>query len=167
MPDPSCIVPAEFHTWLYGARKLLLLTHAIACIVLAGAATHHALEMRHYLGGRFHRIGKEKLYARVASIAYVVVFVGGAALYPTFRYHARTLYLDQWHPWVSNLFDIKENFASLALLLAVAVGVLSFTLQPEKERTAMRIYVAMSFIVAAVVWFNTIAGLIIVSFRSV
>ncbi len=55
----------------------------------------------------------------------------------------------------------------LALLLAIAVGVLSFTLDPKKERAAVPIYAVMSFIVAAVVWFNTIAGLIITSFKSV
>lgn len=167
MPDVSCLVPQDYQTWLYGARKLLLLVHAAASIVLIGASTHHALEMRHYLRGKFHRRTVEKLYARVSAIAYVVVFAGGAMLYPTFRYHVRALFLDHHAPWVSNLFDIKENFASLALLLAIGIGVLSITLDPKEERTAVPIYAVMSFIVAAVVWFNTLAGLLIASFKSV
>ncbi len=39
----------------YGVRRALLVLHAGGSIVLIGAATHHALQMRHYLRGRFGR----------------------------------------------------------------------------------------------------------------
>jgi hypothetical protein len=36
----------------------------------------------------------------------------------------RALYLDRHHPMVSNLFDVKENLATIALPLALALGAL-------------------------------------------
>ena len=45
----------------FGARRVLLLLHAGAAIVLLGAATHHALQMRHYLRGDFRRQALEKV----------------------------------------------------------------------------------------------------------
>ncbi|MEP7125634.1 MAG: hypothetical protein ABJE95_32185, partial [Byssovorax sp.] len=62
----------------FGARRALLLLHAAAAIVLIGAATHHALQMRHYLRGDFAREALEKTYAKVVSVAYVITFGLGA-----------------------------------------------------------------------------------------
>ena len=152
---------------LYGARRVLLVLHTAGSIVLLGAATHHALQMRHYLRGRFGRAALEKTYAKVVAVAYVVTFTLGAALYPTYRYHVRGLYLDRHAPFYAGLFDVKEVYASLTLLVALALGALAFTLKPSEDRWLIRVYAVMSFIVCAVVWFNAIAGVLVVSVRGV
>jgi hypothetical protein len=153
--------------FLYGARRLLLVLHAGGSIVLIGAATHHALQMRHYLRGRFGREKLEKLYAKVVSVAYVVTFLLGGMLYPSYRVHVRGYYLDRAAPWFSGLFDVKETYASLTLVVALALGGLAFTLRPAETPALVRVYAVMSFIVCAVVWFNVIAGLLVVSARGV
>lgn len=160
-PDPSQGVV------LYAARKVLLLLHAGGSIVLIGAATHHALQMRHYLRGRFGRARLEKTYAKVVAAAYIATFALGALLYPTYRVHVRGFYLDRYAPFYAGLFDVKEVYASLALLVAAALGALAFTLRPDEERWLVPVYATMSFIVCAVVWFNVIAGILIVSVRGV
>jgi hypothetical protein len=151
----------------FGARRLLLVLHGAGSIVLIGAATHHALSMRHYLLGRFGHAAIERTYAKVVAVAYAVTFALGAALYPTYRVHVRGLYLDRYAPAFAGLFDVKEAYASLTLLLALALGALAGRFSPMEAPALTRIYAAMSFIVCAVVWFDVIAGLLVVSVRGV
>jgi hypothetical protein len=123
--------------------------------------------MRHYLQGRFGRVALEKTYAKVVAVTYVVTFLLGAILYPTYRYHVRALYLDRYAWWAARLFDVKEVFASLALLVAIALGVLAYTLRPSEERWLLRVYATMSFLVCGVVWLDVIAGLVVTSVRGI
>jgi hypothetical protein len=153
--------------FLYAARRLLLVLHAAGSIVLVGAATHHALQMRHYLAGRFHRVALEKTWAKVVSVAYAATYALGALLYPSYRVHVRGLYLDRHALGYAELFDVKEVYASLTLTVALALGALALTLRPAEERALTRIYAVMSFLVCAVVWLNVIAGLLVVSVRGV
>jgi hypothetical protein len=161
----ACAPGPDQAVFLYGFRTTLLVLHAVASVALVGASTHHALQMRHYLRGRFGKKGLEKLYAKVIAVSYVVTFGLGALLYPSYRYHVRGLYLDRYAPWVAELFDVKEMYASLALFIAIGLGLLAYTLDPEKERPLVKVYAAMSVLVCAVVWFNVVAGLIVVSAR--
>jgi hypothetical protein len=149
----------------FGARRALLLLHAAGSIVLIGAATHHALQMRHYLRGNFQREALEKTYAKVVSVAYVVTFALGAMVYPSYRVQVRGLYLDRFAPAYSALFDLKEVYASLTLTVAVGLGALAFTLRPAESPALARVYAAMSLLVCAVVWFDVIAGILITSVR--
>lgn len=153
--------------FLYGARRLLLVLHTVGSIVLVGAATHHALQMRHYLRGKFVRIAQEKLWAKVVAIAYVFTFTVGALLYPTYRYHVRGLYLDRFAPTYSGLFDVKEVYASLTLVVAIGLGALAFTLRPAEERWLVHVYAVMSFIVCSVVWLNVVLGILVTSVRGI
>jgi hypothetical protein len=153
--------------FLYGARRLLLVLHAGGSIVLIGASTHHALQMRHYLRGRFGREKLEKLYAKVVSVAYVVTFAIGALLYPSYRVHVRGMFLDRHAPAYADLFDVKETYASLALVVAIGLGALALTLRPAETPALVRVYAVMSFVVCAVVWLDVIAGVLVVSVRGV
>ena len=149
----------------FGARRVLLLLHAGAAIVLIGASTHHALQMRHYLRGDFARERLEKVYAKVVSVAYVITFLFGAMVYPSYRVQVRGLYLDRFAPAYSGLFDMKEVYASLTLTVAVGLGALALTLRPAESPALARVYAGMSLLVCAVVWFDVIAGLLITSVR--
>lgn len=153
--------------FLYGARRLLLVLHAGASIVLIGASTHHALLMRHYLAGRFLHERLEKTYAKVVSVAYAITFALGALLYPTYRVHVRGTYLDRHAPAYAGLFDVKEVYASLTLTVAIALGALALTLRPSESKELTRVYAVMSLVVCGVVWFNVIAGLLVVSVRGI
>jgi hypothetical protein len=165
--DPSCVPPPDEAVFLYGARRLLLVLHAAGSIVLVGSATHHAMQMRHYLRGKFVRVEQEKRWAKVVSVAYVFTFVIGALLYPTYRYHVRGLYLDRFAPTYSGLFDVKEVYASLTLVVALGLGALAFALRPAEERWLVRVYAAMSFLVCGVVWLNVVLGILVTSVRGI
>jgi hypothetical protein len=159
-------MPAEAETFLYGARKLLLLLHFAAAVVLIGSSTHLALRMPAMLRGRgAPRL--ERIYGRVVAAAYTLAYALGALLYPTYRYHVRALFLDRYHPAVSNLFDVKENLATIALPLALALGALGGRLADDEDKRLRPVYAGMSAFVALVVWFDVFSGVYIASVRAV
>jgi hypothetical protein len=139
----------------------------VGSILLVGASTHHALQMRHYLRGRFERIAAEKTWARVTALAYALTFTLGALLYPSYRVHVRGYYLDRHAPGYAALFDVKEVYASLALVVALGLGAMAGSLRPASQRALVRVYAAMSLLVCAVVWFDVVAGLLVLSVRGV
>lgn len=164
--DP-CAPGPDHPILLYGARRLLVVLHAASSIVLVGASTHHALAMRGWLRGRFAAKRREALWARVVAVAYAATFALGAVLYPTYRYHVRGLYLDRYAPWAAHLFDVKEVYAALALVLALGLGALAARFDPARERVVARVYAATSLLVCAVVWFDVVAGLVVMSVRGI
>ena len=140
--------------------------HALAAIVLIGASTHHAIIAVGYLRGTFKvRLGR--IYAATVAVAYVVTFVLGLFAYPAFRYYTRGLYLDRYEGWASNLFDTKENFAALGIPLVIGAFVLSRVMKPSEDTTLLRGYAAIVLLVAAIVWFSVISGLVIGQARGV
>jgi hypothetical protein len=146
--------------------RLLVLLHAAASMVLIGSITHHALVTLGYLRGRYKlRLGR--IYAATVAVTYALTFLFGSLAYPTFRYQVRGLYLDRHEPWASNLFDIKENFAALGLPLVVGIFLLSRVMQPKEDRGLLIGYAALSFLAAAIVWFNVISGLLITMTKGV
>lgn len=149
-----------------GSARLLVLMHALAAIVVVGASTHHAIIAFGYLRGRYKvRLGR--IYAATVAVSYAITFVLGLLAYPSFRYHARALYLDRYEVWASNLFDTKENFAALGLPLVLAVLVLSRVMDPKEDRGLLRAYASFVILIAAIVWFSTISGLLITMAKGV
>jgi hypothetical protein len=82
--------------FLEGWARPLLVVHAIAAAVLVGASTHHLVWCRGYLRKRFPAatVRAEQRFARIAAIAYVVTFLVGNLLYPTYKVRVRAEYLD-------------------------------------------------------------------------
>lgn len=160
------MVPEHAQTLLYGARKALLLLHFVGAVVLAGSSVHLALRMPALLRGRSNpRL--ERIYGRVVAAAYGLTYLLGAVLYPTYRVHVRAVFLDRHHPMVSNLFDVKENLATIALPLALTLGALGGRLADDADRRLRPIYATMSAFVAAVVVFDVLSGVYIASVRAV
>ncbi|MFO0759680.1 MAG: hypothetical protein U0359_24540 [Byssovorax sp.] len=151
--------------FLFAFRRLLLVLHGAGSILLAGASTHHTLQMRHYLRGSFARVAQEKTWAKVAAMSYVTTFAIGALLYPSYRAEVRGVYLDRYAPGYARLFDVKEAYASLALVVAIGLGALAMTLRPAEQKALVRVYAAMSLLVTGVVWFDIIAGILVLSVR--
>lgn len=164
MIDPCAPAPGD-EVFLFAFRRLLLVLHGAGSIVLVGAATHHALSMRHYLRGRFERVKQEQRWAKVVAVSYALTFALGALLYPSYRVHVRGYYLDRYAPGYAALFDVKEVYASLALVVALGLGLLARRFEPAKQRPLVRVYAAMSLLVCAVVWLDVIAGMLVLSVR--
>lgn len=157
----------EATVFLQSWGKPLLILHALTGILLLGSMTHHVLLVVPYLWGRYPKLRLEKLYVKVAFVAYSLTFGLGAVVYPNYRYHVRHLHFDKHLPWASNLFDIKEHWAGIGMALFVAFLLISRVIDPQKDRAMLGVYAFLSITLALIVWFNTISGLLLVSYRSV
>jgi hypothetical protein len=147
------------------ARAVVVL-HAIAAMVLVGAATHHAIVAVGYLRGGY-RVRLARVYAATVAVAWLVTFALGLVAYPTFRYEVRALVLDRDAPWATSLFELKEHLAAVGVPLALGVFAVSRVLDPKSDRAIARVYVAMTIVAAAILWFDTISGLVITMVKAV
>ncbi len=161
-----CEVPPDAQTFLYGLRKLLLVLHLLSAVALFGSSTHLLLQMPALLRGA-SRVRLERIYGRVVAVAYAATWGLGALLYPTYRVHVRALFLDRHHPMVANLFDVKENLATIGLPLALCLGALGGRMAAPEDAPFRPVYAVMSLFVAAVVWFDVVTGVLITSYRAV
>jgi len=150
----------------HSVARLLVVLHAVAAMVLVGAATHHAVVALGYVRGRAQvRLGR--IYAATTAVAYVVTFVLGLWAYPTFRYHVRALFLDRAEPWASSWFEVKEYVAALGLPLVVMILGMARSIDVKADRVLVRVYAACAIAVAAIVWFDVLTGLVITMVKGV
>jgi len=142
---------------------LLLILHALGAIVLGGSSVHHAVIAVQALRGRRPRLRLARLYSLVALCAYLATLLTGGLVYPRYRYFVRGLYLDRYVPWASNLFDFKENLATLGLPMAVGALILARDLgqhlsTERRDSQALLLYGFLALGTATIVLFNIIAG---------
>jgi hypothetical protein len=166
MIDP-CAPPPSETVVLYGARVPLLVLHTAASIVLLGASTHHVLVSRHLLGAGPARMPLVRTYAKVIAVTYPLTLLLGALLYPAYRVHVRGFYLDRYAPEISALFDVKEIYAALTMVIAIGLGFVAVRFDAREDRALAPAYVAAGALVALVVWLDAIAGVIVVAARGV
>jgi hypothetical protein len=146
--------------FLSGLARLVVVLHSIAAMALVGAATHHVIVALGFLRGTY-KVRLAKIYAATTLGAWLVTFALGLLAYPAFRYGVRALYLDANAPWATRLFDLKEYFAALGLPIVAGVLALSRVIEPKLDRVLVRAYAAMVALIAAIVWFDVITGLVI------
>jgi hypothetical protein len=147
---------------------LLIVLHALAAITLAGASVHHAVIATQVLRGQPLRSRLARLYSLVTLCAYSLSMVSGGLVYPRYRYFVRGLYLDRYAPWAANLFDFKENLATLGLPLAIGAYVVARDLtQKTMPQSARLFYGLFALGTALVSLFNLIAGLLCTSVRGI
>jgi hypothetical protein len=160
---------------------LLVVIHALSSIVLCGASVHQALLAVQLVRRQPVRPSLLRTYALTTLGAYLSVMISGALLYPRYRVVIRALFLDRQAPWAANLFDFKENLATLGLPLAIGALLMARPLSAappsmvrtatnqEPELAATRVVVAMycfSTVGTALICLsNVIAGLLCTAVR--
>ena len=144
----------------------LTVLHALASMVLLGVVTHQAVVAIRAWQGRLNpRL--VRVYGLVGVLAGAVTVALGAAVYPSYRYYVRGLYLDHCAVASSKLFDMKEDFAVFALLLTVLVWFVGRGLERQSPREQFQIFACGSLALAGLVWFNALSGLLITLTRGV
>lgn len=125
-------MPSLFlQTW----GPLLVVLHTLGAIVLSGSSIHQALLSIQLLRRKQVRFGLLRIYALTTLCAYLATTLAGALLYPRYRVLIRALFLDRHAPWAANLFDWKENVATIGLPLAVGALLLASALsRATRER---------------------------------
>jgi hypothetical protein len=137
----------------------LLVLHGVFSVLLLGAATHQTLGVwwprkpgqTDFVAQA--RTLRPQIYAQTIVILFVVEFILGALLYPTYRVVARPPLQDLQLTYIIGLFEVKENFA--AIVLAGLPAYYYYWKRAPDYLTARRVLTTVLFIV---VWYNMIAG---------
>ncbi len=150
--------------FLYRYGPLLLLLHALFAVALGGVSVHQGVIAIQALRGRVH-LHLCRVYGIVQCATYVGTMVFGMLVYPRYRYFVRGLYLDRHAPWAANLFDLKENLATLGLPLSVGALILALDMprhleHPGRFSSMGGLYVFLCLGTAAITLFNVVAGLL-------
>lgn len=103
--------------------KALLFLHLVAATVALASAVHLLARFWRAFHGAYYP--QARLHSRILAISYAITFVLGGMIYPTFRIRVRHDHLDAALPWATGLFEIKELGASIALIPAVGVWLLT------------------------------------------
>lgn len=178
-------VPSVF---LQSWGPLLVVLHSLSAIVLCGASVHQALLAVLLVQQRPVRSRSLRLYGWTTLLAYLSTLTAGALLYPRYRVVIRALFLDRHAPWAANLFDFKENLATIGLPLAIGAlliaqplstidlsmlktngDVLHRTSTEAASESSLRVviwmYVVMTVGTALVCLTNVVAGLLCTAVR--
>lgn len=163
----------------------LALFHAVSAMVLCGSSVHLAVWSYRALRGRKIPRASVRLHAGLTAVTYLLTGVFGWMLYPRYRILVRGRFLDRCAPWAANLFDFKENLATLlgplvlgALLLAYSITAKPGVNPPEtqvgdpghaatNDRAALWTFFAMATGNALGCLFNLFCGLVVTAQRGV
>ncbi len=151
--------------FLEGAARGLLVLHALVGFGLLGGSTHLAIASVQLLRGRPRAASMVRIQAQVVPALLAAAMALGLLMYPHYRVHVRGLFLDRSAPWASNLFDIKEDFAALAVPLAACAFVIGRS--AGSGRPLLRLLVVCTVALWALVAFVAVSGLIITSVKGV
>jgi membrane-bound metal-dependent hydrolase YbcI (DUF457 family) len=138
---------------------VLLVLHGILAVFLLGAITHQTMGLfwprqpgQTDFVANFRGV-RPQIYAKAIVYMYVVEFIIGALLYPTYRVVSRPPLQDLQLTYVIGLFEVKENFA--AIMLASLPAYLYFWKQGPDASTTRSALTAILFLTT---WYNFIAG---------
>jgi len=103
---------------------------------------------------------------RVFTTAVVVLFatnvVLGAIIYPTYRLNVRIPFEEMGLGWAIGIFELKEHFAGLGISL---LPLYLWLWKPEIADSHRTDRIAISFIIAAIVWWDFLVGHVLNNLR--
>jgi hypothetical protein len=147
--------------------SILLITHGILAVLLLGAITHQAIgaawPVTKRAPGFFNSLRSVNgmSYTNAVVILFVVTFVLGTIVYPTYRVSVRTL-LQEYHLYKpEGAFEMKEHLLSLSLALLPVYWLLWRS--PTGENRIAR--TAITSIIAVAVWWSFLTGHVINNIR--
>lgn len=143
--------------FLENCYTFLLIVHLLATFVLIGSMSHNLQGVLAYCRGRFERQALEKRNARVFFWSYLVCYVIGCIIYPTYRVYMRP-YFDPQLPWATGLFEVKEHWGALATAMLLVYYLLRKQFQPSEDRSKLALYIPLCFLLNFIVWYKVIIG---------
>lgn len=149
--------------------KPLLFLHLVSAVVCLAASVHLALRLIQRLRARRVSMRSVRLHAKIVASAYLLSFVLGALVYPTFRVRVRHDYFDPELPWATAMFEMKEHCAALGLVpsLLLLVIALRFDFGVPRDRVWLPLFCAVLGAVTLILCYNACAGWYLSSLRSV
>jgi hypothetical protein len=147
--------------------SVLLIIHGILAVLLLGAITHQAIGATFPVAKRapgfFNALRSVNgmSYTNTVIILYVVTFLLGTIIYPTYRLNVRTV-LQEYHLYKpEGMFEMKEHVLALSLALLPLYWLL--WRRPSGENRLAR--AAITSFITVSVWWSFLTGHIINNIR--
>ena len=139
----------------------LLIFHALVAVALIGAITHQALSAWRVAGvrpqtfvGRFRSVSAMS-YTNAIIVLYIISCILGDIVYAPYRLEIRTTLEDLNLQAANGVFEIKEHFAAIGLMMLPAYWL--YWRQPlSPDHANARKYITA--ILAFIVWWNFLIG---------
>ena len=151
------------------ANTVLLIIHGLAAVALLGAITHQSVSLL-MPGGRKRTPSFTSRYAHVnqrafiyaVTVLFLVSFVLGMIIYPHYRLNVRIPFEEMRLAAAVGVFELKEHFAGIAL---GALPLYIWAWRDEAAETHRTLRVALTLLIAFVVWWDFLIGHILNNIR--
>jgi len=171
--------------------RLLLVAHAVLGAALVAASTHLVVWMRGYLRGKYTRRPAVRRFSIISVVLFGLAFTAGNMAYPTYKVRVRAAYLENPSAVEADLrertgrpgdmdtaldttakiarwFDVKEHWAAVGLMLAIACALVLRFWDPVRDGAAIAPMVfGLALGAAAIAWLAAIVGLVTSSYRAI
>lgn len=141
--------------------------HAIMAITMLGAATHNGVLSIGMLRGKPGNQKLQHIYATVVFVTYVINYLIGLVMYPTFRVSVRAAYLDANVPMATGFFEVKEHWLALGLALLFWYYPYSWYARKLPPDKVPLLYPTVGIVLALLIWAAALTGLFLVALRSI
>lgn len=147
--------------------SIVLIIHGILAVFLLGAITHQAVGVSWPVtkrgSGFFSAVRgiNGMSYTNAVVILFVVTFVIGTIIYPTYRINVRTVLQEYRDFKPEGMFEMKEHLLALSLAL-LPIYWCFWRTASEANRVARA---ALTSIIAFAVWWSFLTGHIINNIR--
>jgi hypothetical protein len=102
------------------------------------------------------------VFTVVVVVLFVTNVVLGAIIYPTYRLNVRIPFEEMGLGWAIGIFELKEHFAGLGLSL---LPLYLWLWKPEIADSHRRDRIAISLIIASIVWWDFLVGHVLNNLR--
>lgn len=144
----------------------LAFVHVLAAILCTGALTHAAVFT--WMSGRKARHANQNRAANFWPAIWcslLTAVTAGCLAYPTYRIRTRAEFLDAHYKTAAALFDIKENYASVVIVLVVAAWLLRN--EPADSQARSVLHDNFLYAAAAITWIIFLTGLWVTLHRGI
>jgi hypothetical protein len=147
---------------------VLLILHGLVGVALLGAISHQTvalLRRRTVRSGSFvdRYTGVNQRTFTIAIVCfYVAQVILGAVIYPSYRLNVRIPFEEMSLAWAIGLFELKEHFGAIGLAM---LPLYASTWRTEFAETHRRDRVAITLLLAFIVWWNFLVGHILNNIR--
>lgn len=148
------------------SARLLTLLHGFAGIALTGALTHGAVFI--WKGNRTGAAGYYRRAEKFWPVIHISLFASmllGFIAYPTYRIRTRAEFLDAHYPLVVDLFDLKENYASIVFVLVIGAWLLRHA--PLKSQARQLLHDNFYYAATTLTWLIAVLGLWVTLHRGI
>ena len=145
-----------------------LVLHGLVGVALLGALTHQSvstLRGRAASGVAFldrYAGARDRTFTAAVVVMFVAELVLGAIIYPAYRLGVRIPFEEMSLGWAVGAFELKEHFAGLGLAV---LPYYAYTWKPEVAQTLRVDRVAITLLLAFVVWWDFLVGHVLNNIR--